>query len=335
MRGMKTFCRNLKTAMGCALGLWVTASAAFGTPDEEALSRLSSTVLAMRHSYRAPEAWAPVIEAIDALIERAEANDDDTLRAEAGMLRARVDLEVFGREGDGIARLERLTAACDDADPQTVDALYLLLAERYAGRGDEDALVRLGRRYRSRPAYRPERYAHDGGQGAREPLRIVRPTAWKAVSTVETAIQQYIKQARSAPGSLFPSFELKDTHGRTWRSDELRGQKVVLDCWVRGASSTQARWSALKALRGTPEGDVVILGIGMDGASADEAERCAAREGLSWPQIAGERALTAKLGLFGEPALFILDEQGLVLARNPKPGEIADILRANTGDAPP
>lgn len=57
------------------------------------------------------------------------------------------------------------------------------------------------------------------------------------------------RPAGPRPGDMAPDFELKDTEGRTWRLNELRGQPVVLIIGSASCPMTQGGLPGLKELR--------------------------------------------------------------------------------------
>ena len=122
-------------------------------------------------------------------------------------------------------------------------------------------------------------------------------------------------EGSAEPRTPAPDFELVSLEGDAIRLSALRGHVVVLDFWATWCAPCIFQPRELNALRREyrDEENVVVLGVEVGGASAEEIRAWAAenRAIAEYPILmGGDEDLTRRFGAYGFPALVILAPDG-------------------------
>ena len=226
-----------------------------------------------------------------------------------------------------LAVLEQTRARYGARCPKQMAGVYARMADCYARMGDEAAVSRLIKEFKASPYYDAEKYPFTGGWGREVPLAVTRPAAKGANSISVTSMERQRRLAKLGPGQLFPDFQEKDAAGRPVKLADYRGKVVLVDCWARGWVTWERELPEQVALyrRYAPQG-LAIIGINLEIQPAGLAAYAQAR-GLTWPVIANVPALTRKLGIFGDATNFLLDRNGMIIARDLQGAELVKAIK--------
>lgn len=114
-----------------------------------------------------------------------------------------------------------------------------------------------------------------------------------------------------------PSFSLPELgSGRTTELASLRGRPVLLNFWATWCPDCVEELPALEALhkRRAPEG-LAVLGINLDDAPAKDAPPYLKKLGVTYPQLIGDKAVTARYAVRGLPVTVLVDAEGRLVRR--------------------
>lgn len=303
------------------------AAAAPAAATNAEMSALLSRLQAMGAGYHTRAEWDRIFGQMDQMAARAEAAQDWERVVEVNEVKAM----VFGQMLRDYPRaLEVLTNTRDQYGPrcpQKMGEVYARMADCYARLGNEAAVTLLIKEFKASPYYRPEKYPFSGGWGREVPLAVTRPEAKGANSIPVTTMELYRKQARLGPGDIFPDFTATNLQGQPVRLADYRGQVVLVDCWARGWGVWQRALPEQVAMyqRYKDQG-LEIVGINLELRPAG-LEAFAQTNGLAWPLIANDTALTKKLGIFGDATNFLLDRNGVIIARDLHEAELVQAVQ--------
>lgn len=127
-----------------------------------------------------------------------------------------------------------------------------------------------------------------------------------------------------------------DLSGRTWDLAAMRGKVTLIDFWATWCGPCVGQFPELKRLDEEFSGKgFQLLGISLDGDDRAAFEGWLQKNGVDWPQIydgkGWDTPLAKEFGVRGIPFTVLLDRQGRILAVDPSPGRVREILEKELG----
>ena len=308
----------------------VSTSGAFGQEPSAFDARYNavlSKLQSMGHGYYSEKEWAEIDQSVQDLVNDAAARNDGGAYVKAIVIKAMVLSDMRRKHAEANDVL--VAARKKVAKMAGVDAskLFVKQAEVQAEAGNAAAVTALIQEYKASQYYDPKPYAWSGGTKPGDPLLVARPNAPDNDSLPLTMMEKALVRAKSAPGVVFPDATLTDIAGRSFTLSSLRGKVVLVDFFARGwkvweenLPQTVDLWTRYHA-----SGFEVVSICLEPNATGLEAHR------LPWSVVAGAPALTKPLGIFGETTSYLLDANGMVIARDLRGQDLAFAVRRALG----
>ncbi len=298
-------------------------SASFDAAHSAVLSRLQS----MGQGFYSEQEWNAAMQDVDALVADAEARNDGQAIIRAAVIKAMVLGDMRRQYDDALAVLRQSLKRVKGMDGVDASPLYVKQAEVMAEAGRTKDIEALIAEYKAGPYYNPQPFAWSGGAQPNDPLLIARPNASGGNSIPLTIMQKALRRSWSAPGTIFPDAVLTDIYGRTFSLADLRGQVVIIDFFARGWKKWEDNLPFLQETWSRYNGrGFTIISICLESNAAGlESLR------LPWPVVANAADLTQKLGIFGDSTNYLLDANGVILARDMSGSDIGFVVRQALG----
>ena len=312
-------------------GLLVSATGAFGQDVAASFDAKYNAILSklqsMGYGYYTEKEWADIDQAVQGLIDDAAQRDDGNAFVKAVVIKAMVLSDMRRRHAEAVDEL--VAARKKVAKMAGVDAskLFVKQAEVQAEAGNAAGVEDVIKEYKASKYYDPKPYAWSGMAQPGDPLMVARPNATGGDSLPLTMMEKALVRAQSAPGVIFPDATLTDITGRSFTLSSLRGKVVLVDFFARGWKVWEENLPQVQDLwnRYNPSGfEVVSICLEPAAAGLESA-------GLPWPVVAGAPALTKPLGIFGETTSYLLDQNGVVIARDLRGQDLAFAVRRALG----
>lgn len=315
----------MKRGWVITLAIGGCVAVADATPIQKELNELSSRVQSMSRGYYAASEWERVIGDLDVLALRAEEERDWNVLLEARLLKSVVFADLLKDYDRGLRVIRQTREKLKGMKTTNMARLYVREAEILALQGDEAGITRLIEEFKQSPYFDAETYPYRGGWGREIPLTVVRPRARGHDSLTVTAMEVARQRARANRGRLFPDFALRDARGNLVQFADFRGKVVIVDFWSPHWTLWRQDLPNLLYLKKTygPQG-LEIIGI-PQGIPLLEAAAFARQNGMSWPQLQSDPDLARRLGVYGDTVNFLVDRDGVIVARNIRG---ADLIRA-------
>lgn len=309
---MKNLLKNqLQIGLVLAACMAMTATA---TASE--LRPLLSRVQMMAHEYHSEAQWAAVFTELATVREAAARERRWTDLIDAVHLEASVRGLMRGEWETALDLLENTRARFQDQPVQNLRRIYVLMAELHARQGNEQAITDLMQAFRASPHYDPVQYPWRGGTGPDDPLMVTRPRATGRDSITLSTMERHRVAAQFAPGRPMLDIAGQNEHGQPARLSDYRGQVLLVDFWVPHFAAWQRNLPALQQTRQRyrPLGFEVI---GVPLLPDIQRARSQARTlGADWPHWHVPRRTVSELGIFGDARNFLVDQQGVIRARD-------------------
>jgi hypothetical protein len=297
--------------------------AAFDVKYNNVLSRLQS----MGHGYYSDKEWAEVEESVNDLLADAARRSDGEAIVKAAVIKAMVLSDMRRRHPEAMQVLAHARQQVAKLAGVDASRLYVKEAEIQAEAGNPDGVAAVIRDYKASQYYDPKPYGWSGGTGPGDPLVLARPGTTDKDSLPLTVMEKARVRARSAPGITFPDATLTDIHGRSFTLSSLRGKVVLVDFFARGWRVWEETLPQIRDTwaRYNPLGfEIVSICLERNPAGLESL-------GLPWPVVAGAPALTRPLGIFGSSTSYLLDANGMVIARDLRGQDLAFAVRRALG----
>jgi peroxiredoxin len=291
------------------------------------LNAVLSQLQSMGRGSYTTEEWTEVNERIDDITRRAEKARDWNAAVDAQVIKAMVFSDMRGEHQAALNLLEDTKLRYGGRDATSMKKVYVREAEIYGKLGDEGAVRRIMDEFRASPYFDEESYAITVGEGRDTPVAIVRPSAGGSESLSITAMKVARQRTQFSPGNYFPSFALAARDGSPIVSDDYRGKVLLVDFWTRGWTPWLRDIESVKGMyeRYHASG-LEILGVCVEPDSADVSAFLRAQR-MPWPQAAGGSALAKQLGIFGEATNYLIDRNGIIVARDLRGSDLVAAVR--------
>ena len=273
------------------------------------LSRLQS----MGHGYYSAQEW----EAIDREVESLRADASSSRNApsiiRAAVISAMVTADMRHLYSDGTAALDAAIKDVDSIDGADASPLYVKKAEILAEAGDAAGVQAVIDAYKASRHYKPQPLFWSGSATADDPLYIARPNSSDPNNSIPLSVmEKALVRAKSAPGVVFPDATLVDLYGNPVTLSSLRGKVVLVDFFARGWKVWEDSLPALRETydRYSPRGFAVVS------VCLESRPQGLETLALPWTLVPAAPQLTRPLGIFGDTTSYLLDQNGVVVARD-------------------
>lgn len=321
----------MKKLMGYLLVFGMLAGLPASAQMAPELSRVLSRLQAMSHGTYSQREWQEAIRELDDVAAQAVRAGQPDLAVQARAIKA---MALADMRRDIPAALQVIADAKREYGQQrlpSVRRLFIQQADYYGRIGDAEAVRNTIEEFRKNPNFDAEAFPVQLFEGRNTPMAIARPFARGSDSVSVTAMEAARERSRYAPGNLFPDFAWTDAAGRPGSIADLRGKVVLVDFW-------HPRWTPwvrdLPQLKRTYEAwsrlGFEIVGVALE-REPSASRAFAASERLPWTLVYGEQDLPRQLGLFGQAANFLIDQNGVILARDLRGSDLADAVRRTLG----
>lgn len=141
------------------------------------------------------------------------------------------------------------------------------------------------------------------------------------------------KLAVTETGKRFPSLTLKDTSGKLFVLDSLRGKIVLVDVWSSWCHPCRAQIPDLRRLyKKYHDDNFEIIGVSLDEKKADWLTAIE-KDKQSWPHFSEltswrNNKFATRFFINAIPSNFLIDKDGIILGQDLTPGEVGALLAA-------
>jgi peroxiredoxin len=315
-------------ALAALLALPISTTAAGYAADRNALlSKLQS----MSHGSYTEAEWQQVFEQIEGMAALADQAGDINEVVEINLIKAMVYADMQRDYSAAIAVLKDMRDRYESRRVPAMRKVFIKEADVYGKLGDQDAVRQVIAEFRASPYYDPESYPFAGGSGPNVPLELVRPTATGSDSLSVTAMEVARTRAQYTEGSYFPTFNVVDTSGVVRELADYRGKVLLVDFWVREWTPWKRDLpNVISAYKRYHDQGFEILGLSLE-PNTESLETYAAENKMTWPLVVGDRSLAARLGVFGEAANFLIDQNGLIIGRDLRGADLVEAVKTALG----
>lgn len=308
----------------------VLVPAAFAQNDPE-LNPVLSRLQSLSHGTYTQAEWDAAMQELDAIDEKAASMGHLDVVVQSRAIKA-MALADMKRDLRGALRvLEETKRQYGSQKIPSMKRVFIQEADYYGRIGDAEGVRRVIEEFRQNPNFDPEQYPVELYAGRNTPMSVTRPAAEGGDSASITAMEVARERTRFAPGNLFPDLHWTDANGQSSSLQALRGKVVLVDFWhqawtpwVRDLPNLQQTYSTYRKL------GFEIIGVALD-RNGTAARTFAGEKRMTWPLVYGETDLPRQLSLFGESSNFLIDQNGIILARNVRGSDLPQLLQKALG----
>ncbi len=323
---MKTH-RLASLLLVAALALTGIVHAQYDSELAPVLSRLQT----LSHSTHSQTEWDQAMQALEAVDAKAAAAGQLDLVVQSRAIKAMALADMKRDPRAALDVIERTKQQYGNHKLPAMRRIFMQEADYYGRLGDADGARRAIAEFQQNPNFDPEQYSVELLEGRDTPMRITRPFAKGSDSISVTAMEVARERAQFAPGNLFPDLQWRTDDGRTQSIRSLQGKVVLVDFWhqnwtpwSRDLVNLQRTYAAYNGL------GFEIVGVALD-RDASAARAFAGQHRMIWPLVYGETELPKQLRLFGESANFLVDQNGVIIARNVRGSDLTALLQKALG----
>ena len=300
-----------------ALGLLAVHATEADNLDAD-IRAVFSKMQSMSHGYYMQGEWTDLTQQMDAVAKRAEASQAWDQLVEMNRVKAMALGQMRGDPQGAITVLRSTLEKYGTKSPAKMGRLFAMMADNYARLGNEEAITQLIKEFEQSSYYNAEQYPFTGGQGREVPLTVTRPMAKGASSIIVTMMERARRKAVFGPGKVFPDVECTDLQGHTFKLSDLHGKVVLVDFFARGFTLYPRTLKQMATANQLYQKDgLVVISVNMEPIATPEQLAAFAQEhGMNWAIVAHNDQLTRQLGIFGDPSVFLLSRNGVIVARD-------------------
>lgn len=323
--------RYARVAVACTvafLGLVTGGSAATEVVNQTPeMKRLLSRLQSMGHGYYPAREWNAVVDEIHEMLRASEEIGNFEQMIDVTAVLANVYSQMLHNHNQAIKVIQEMQEYLADRDVEGMPKLFARKAEVYGKIGDVAAIDQLIKEFRESKYYDPKDYAVTAAENYGEQWAVERPHGQGDNSLTVSAMKKALKEARFAPGGIFPDLSVTTVDGREIQLSSLKGKLVLVDFWIKDWTAWNRDLPHLVKLyeRHHPAG-FEIIGVSVQPGMGGQQEYLL-RQGARWPQVQGSRELFSACGVTGDATNFLLDPDGVIIGRNLRSNEISNPIR--------
>lgn len=119
------------------------------------------------------------------------------------------------------------------------------------------------------------------------------------------------------PSREAPPFALPElSSGRETTLASFRGRPVLVNFWATWCPNCVEEMPALEALHKRRSGEgLAVIGVNLDDEPGKAAPPFIQKLGITFPQLVGDKATTARYGVRGLPVTVLIDAEGRLVRR--------------------
>lgn len=299
------------------------ASAQYAAELAPVLSRLQS----LSHGVYTKAEWDQAMQELEAVDRKAADAGDFELVVQSRAIKAMAIADMKRDPREALRVLDETRRQYGRKKIPAMRRIFVQQADYYGRLGDAAGVQRVMEAFRKNPNYDAREYPVKLYEGRNTPMLITRPAAAGSESISVTAMEVARERTQFAPGNLFPDLTWTDAAGAIGSIEALRGKVVLVDFWQQAWTP----WSRdLNNLRRTYARyhnlGFEIVGVALD-RDAGVARAFARQQQMAWPLVFGQPELARQLRLFGEAANFLVDQNGVIIARNVRGADLPALLQ--------